>query len=162
MPSAALSMQSVGCRHHLFKMSKDHSGHSGQVAALLMHAWLDYESVLRTPLSNMTHLVLCVQVVFQQHSARWRVTQSSLDDSACCVLQDCGRTDFGLKWWGMLLQQNCAQSVALLHSAHEAPMVTRMQRMLSVPSWMENIWNQMLTCPHLFQKLNFILEIIKF
>lgn len=46
----------------------------------------------------------------------------------------------------------------LLHSAHETPVVTCIQGMLSVPSWVENIWNKMLTCPHLFQKLNLIME----
>lgn len=119
MPSAALAMQSMGCRNHLFKLNKDHSGHSGQVAMLLMHAGLDYESVLRTALSNMTHFLLCVQVM--QHTARWRATQGSLDDSAlqimgaCCILQDCGGTDFGLKCCRKTVQN-------LLHPAHETPM----------------------------------------
>lgn len=101
MPSAALAMQSVGCRNHLLKLNKDHSGDSGTVAMLPMHARLDHRSVIRTTLSSVTHFLLCVHVM--QHTARWRATQSSLDDSAlqivgaCCVLQDCGRTDFGLK-----------------------------------------------------------------
>lgn len=66
-------------------------------------------------------------------------------------------------WTEMLRNSFSIKTVPnLLHSAHETPMVTCMQGMLSVPSWVENIWKQILTCPHLFQKLNFIMEIIKF
>lgn len=69
------------------------------------------------------------------------------------------------RFWTEMLRNSFfikTQSVPnLLYSAHETPLVTCMQGMLSAPSWVENIWNQILTCPHLFQKLNVIMEIIK-
>lgn len=38
MPSAALVTQVDGVQAPHFKLDKDHTGHSGQVAVLLMHA----------------------------------------------------------------------------------------------------------------------------
>lgn len=59
MPSTALAMKSVGCWHHLFNLNEHHSGHSGPVEVLHIHASLDHESVMRTTLPRMGMLPYC-------------------------------------------------------------------------------------------------------
>lgn len=59
MPSTALAMKSVGCWHHLFNLNEHHSGHSGPVEVLRIHASLDHESVMRTTLPRMGMLPYC-------------------------------------------------------------------------------------------------------
>lgn len=92
-----------------------------------------YESVLRTTLSNMGMLLtaasllpltLCASCAFQQHTARWSATQSSLYHSAlqimgaCCVLQHCERTDFELKRWGTVSSEKLCTICCTLHMKH--------------------------------------------
>lgn len=164
MPSAALAMQSMGCRNHLFKLNKDHSGHSGQVAMLLMHAGL-WVCAKDCTVKYDTLLTLCAS-----HAAHCKVEGHTRQPwwqcppNYGCLLHPAGLG--GNRSWTEMLQKNCAKSAA---PCTWNTYVTFMQGMFSVPSWMQNIlllhvrvWClQMLTCPHLFQILNFRVEIIK-
>lgn len=149
MPSAALAIQLEGCRHHLFKLNKDHSGHSGQVAMLLIHAWLDHESVLRTTLSSIGMLPYCGELLTHFLPECVQVTISAAHckvegrtDQPCwqcppnyeCLLCPAGLWE-NIFWTETLRNSFFRKTVHnLLHSAGETPMMTCMQGLLSVPS----------------------------
>ena len=132
MPTAALAMKSVACWHHLFKLNKDRSGHSGTVEMLHVQASLGHECALRTTLPRMGvlpyHGELLTECASHVHLAntlhRWRATQSSRDASAfpvmgvCCVLQCCGRTHFRLKLWGTVSSEKLCTAYCALHTKH--------------------------------------------